>query len=479
MSEPAVRDGVLHLAGRPQLVLAGDYPYYRDDPRRWTDKLTAIRAAGLTTVSFYVPWRHHEVDGRFVFDGPGSRNLTGFLGAVAGSGLFALAKPGPHVHAELPLGGLPDRLGPDLDPRLRPVRGPGGVPLRSHGRALPSLGDPVFAGEVDRWLAAAGDALKQWQFPNGPLVAVQAGNEGLYGETALALDEYDPDRALGPDLARFADGLGLHVPAFANLSPPAPGRYAAWRARGMPDRPHYGFTNWAGDTATDDGALDRYLLAATRARGPNLEENWSLGWAYPGWCGPATPIFNGLLGLACGATGLTVYTACATGDWEPHLAVPGIDAPYGADAPIGADATPGPAFAALRVLTHFLAAEGADLMLAAGTGPVAGVDLIDVRRGPFHFLFNRCPNPRRVPSGPFTVRLAGYGVAVLRVDGERLLSAYVKGIDERGGRHVPVEIEGAGSRLATDGPCDLALIHRSGRPEVLHTGGPNREVMIE
>ncbi|GLW28273.1 beta-galactosidase [Actinoplanes regularis] len=478
MSEVTVRDGVLQLAGRPSLLLAGDYPYYRDEPRCWPGKLAAIRAAGLTTVSFYVPWRHHELDGRFVFDGPGSRDLTGFLGAVADAGLFALAKPGPHVHAELPLGGLPDRLGPDQDSRLRPARGPGGAPLRSHGRALPSLSDPAFAAEVDRWLAAAGDALKQWRFPNGPLVAVQAGNEGLYGETALALDEYDPDRELGPDLARFADALGLDVPAFANLSPPAPGRYAAWRARGLPGHPHYGFTNWAGDTATDDGALDRYLLAATRARGPNLEENWSLGWAYPGWCNPATPIFNGLLGLACGATGLTVYTACATGIGEPHLVVPGVEAPYGADAPIGTDATPGPAFAALRVLTHFLAAEGVALATATGTGPVAGVDLIDARRGPFHFLFNRSPEPRRVCSGPFTVRLAGYGVAVLRADGGRLLSAYCKGVDERGGRHAPVEIEVAGSRLTTAGPCDLALVHRAGRPEIRHTGDPADEVIF-
>jgi beta-galactosidase len=473
VTAPTVRDGVLHLGGRPQLLLIGDYPYYRDDPRRWPAKLAALRAAGLTTVSFYVPWRHHEIDGRFVFDGPGNRDLTGFLAAIAEAGLYALAKPGPHVHAELPLGGLPDRLRPDRDPRLRAARGP----VR-HGRELPSLGDPVFAAEVDRWLAAAGDALKQWCFPNGPLIAVQAGNEGLYGETALAFDEYDPDRVLGDDLARFADGLGLDVPAFANLSPPAPGRFAAWQARGLPEHPHYGFTNWAGDTATDDSALDRFLLAATRARGPNLEENWSLGWAYPGWQSPATPIFNGLLGLACGATGLTVYTACATGDWGPDLAVPGIDPPYGADAPIGLDARPGPAFEPLRVLTHFLAAEGAALVTAAADGPVAGAGLIDVRRGPFRFLLSRSPEPRRVLDGPVTVELAGYGVAVLRVEDGRLLSAYAKGIDERGDRNASVMVEVGGRRLTTAGPCDLALIHRAGRPEIRHTGDPSLEVIL-
>jgi hypothetical protein len=162
-----------------------------------------------------------------------------------------------------------------------------------------------------------------------------------------------------------------------------------------------------------------------------------------------------------------------------HLAVPGVDAPYGADAPISEDATPGPAFAALRVLTRFLAADGAALLSAPGPGPVAGVDLVDVRRGRFHFLFNRSPEPRRVCGGPCTMRLAGYGVAVLRADRGRLLSAYLKGVDERGGRHVPVEIEVAGSRLTTAGPCDLALVHRSGRPEIRHTGDPAHEVIFE
>lgn len=476
----SVRDGVLHLGDRPRLLLIGDYPYYRDRPHRWPGKLAAMRAAGLEVVSFYVPWRHHELNGRFVFDGPDNRDLTGFLGAIRSAGLFALAKPGPHVHAELPLGGLPDRVSPDHDRSRRAACDAAGEPLRSHGRTLPSLGDPGFAEEVDHWLATAGGVLKRWQYPDGPLLAVQAGNEGMYGETALPLDGYDPGRSLAADLRRFADRLGLDVPAFANLSPPAAGQTASWAARGLPeDHPGYGYTNWTGDTATDDDALARYTLAATRARGPNLEENWSLAWAFPSWRNPATPIFNGLLGLACGATGLTVYTACATDGWADHLTVPGIDVPYGADAPIGVDGTPGPAWPALRVLTHFLATEGAALMTSRDV-PALGTDCLERRRrsgeDTFVFLFNRRPHPCHVTSAALSVRLAGYGVAVVRLRGQRLVSAYVKGLDERGGRHAPVEIRCAGSHLATTEPCDLAFVDHDNPPRVRHTGSPANEV---
>jgi hypothetical protein len=327
-----IRDGVLHRDGRPELLLAGDYPYYRDRPERWRTKLDAIRRAGLRTVTFYVPWRHHEIDGAFVFDGPGNRDLLGFLAAIRDAGLDALAKPGPYVHAELPLGGLPERLCPDRDPSIRAAPG-----ARSHGRPLPSLDDPVFATEVDRWLTAAGIALKSWQHPDGPLIAVQVGNEGLYGDTPL------PE----PAYRRFVAQLGLTVPALCNLPLGAePVRF-----------PHYGYTNWAGDAAIDDRAW-----ALPRGRGPCLEENWSLGWVDPAWLFPESPIFNSVLGLSRGATGLTVYTACATEGWGPHLEVPSITAPYGESAPIGVDGSDGPARTALRELTAFLTEHGTDLL---------------------------------------------------------------------------------------------------------------------
>jgi beta-galactosidase len=423
--------GALRLGGRRRLLLTGEYPYYRDDPARWPVKLAAIREAGLEVVSFYVPWRHHEAGGGFRFDGPGNRDLHGFLATVGRAGLLALPKPGPYVHAELPLGGLPDRVAPGRHPGRPAAVSATGEPARYLGAALPSGADPGYRQAVAGWLAAVGAALRRWQYPHGPVVAVQVGNEGWHGENAAPIDAVDYSAAAVEAFRRFAPGLepprhwsapsdpdgllpylawgawaggalraglrdvagwlGLAVPALANLAPPAradraaptraAGRYDAWYVRGLPDGDptvHYGYTSWTGDAARDDEALVNYVLAAARGRGPNLEENWSLGWVDPAAALPAVSVYHGLLGLACGATGLSVYTACATAHWGPHLEWPGAAGgdgdnpgpawrtpPYGEAAPIGVDGTPGRSYAALRVLAHFLAAAGTDLLEAS------------------------------------------------------------------------------------------------------------------
>lgn len=166
---PHVHNGVLTWDDRPRVLLAGDYPYYRDDPDLWAPKLRAMSAAGLEVVSFYVPWRHHELDaGRFAFDGPGNRDLIAFLQHIRQAGLCALAKPGPFVHAELPLGGLPDRLSPTTDPLVQAATSADGQPLLSQGRSLPSPHDPVFQWETERWLGAVATVLRPQVHPHGP-----------------------------------------------------------------------------------------------------------------------------------------------------------------------------------------------------------------------------------------------------------------------------------------------------------------------
>ncbi|MGE7436347.1 beta-galactosidase [Kitasatospora sp. NPDC001175] len=426
----AMVGGALWLDGGPRFLIAGEYPYYRDAPERWAAKLRAIRAAGIEAVTCYVPWRHHEVtDGggrHFRFAGDGNRDLVGFLELVAATGLLAVPKPGPFVHAELPFGGLPDRLSPTATPGRQAALSADGEPLLSQRLALPSASDPVFLADARSWLRAVGRVLQPFLHPAGPVVAVQIGNEGHYGETALAIDalDYSPAglrrfgafapgvEAPGPDdgplstdrlrsmlrwgewsaealaegMRTLAVELGPAVPVFTTSSPPAradraparpTGRYDAWLARNRPGRPTAlprAYTSWAGNVLSDDEALVNYVLAAKQGRGPNIEENWGLGWVDPGCAFPVVPIHHALLGVACGATGIDVYPACATAGWGEHLAVDRgylaqtagdpaqLDPPYGEAAPIRVDGTPGPAFAALRVLTHFLAGQGAALV---------------------------------------------------------------------------------------------------------------------
>lgn len=419
---PSVQDGVLWVGGKPCMLLAGEYPYYRDPARLWLPKLRAMKQAGLEAVSFYIPWRHHEIeqaDGKrtLAFDGDGNRDLIGFLRQVMAAGLYALPKPGPFVHAELPLGGLPNRLSPSFDDSLCAALSASGEPLKSQWLTLPSAHDPVFRAESAAWLKAVGAVLRPWQYPQGPIIAVQIGNEGLYGEMAMAVNALDysacglgafrrhtlshePPRTWLPPanaedmeayliwgkwnahtlasvLEQFTLQLGLDVPAFANHAPPKHdgvrqgGYYDAWLMReARPPNVHYAYASWTGNLVYDDRALLDYVLAASRRRGPNLEENWSLDWVAPDCRHACVPIYNALLGLACGATGLDVYTACASIEWGGHLAIDReylreafgnpalLDPPYGGAAPIGGEGEAGESLAALAVFTHFLAAVG-------------------------------------------------------------------------------------------------------------------------
>ena len=416
---PWVEDGVLFVDGKPRLLLAGEYPYYRDPPALWLPKLRAMRLAGLEVVSFYIPWRHHEVMRGFgeraiVFDADGNRDLVGFLRQIQATGLLALAKPGPFVHAELPFGGLPDRLSPSLDSALCAAISAVGEPVRSQRLALPSPFDPVFSAESATWLSAAGDVLRPWLYPDGPVVSVQVGNEGHYGEMALALSSLDysdcgladfkrsypnleePRTGQTPaqmealahylawgawsaqttmrGLERMASQLDVDVPVFANYAPPKsdsarPGDYYnSWVTRNWARSStiYYAYTSWAGNVVCQDRALLDYVLMACRRRGPNLEENWSLSWVEADCAHACVPIYTALLGLACGATGLDVYTACATSEWGEHLAIdqdyleesmgnPNVlSPPYGEAAPITATGAVGPSLPPMALLMHFL-----------------------------------------------------------------------------------------------------------------------------
>ncbi len=423
---PQVRDGVLQLKGAARLLLAGDYPYYRDPPELWAPKLRMMRAAGLEVVSFYVPWRHHEVafdgcESKLVFYNDGNRDLVGFIGAIQAAGLYALPKPGPFVHAELPFGGLPDRLSPSSNPLLQAAMSAHGAPLAYERYQLPSMHDPAFLAQTADWLASVGDVLRPWLCPQGPVVAVQIGNEGCYGEMARGLNRLDysacglaafdaafpgqeaprsgglpgvsadpgaylrwglwSGRATMAALEWMAGRLALDVPVFTNNAPPKPEQdgecrhHDSWLARSAAGstRLHYGYTSWVGNVVADDRALVDYVLAAALRRGPNLEENWSLSWAEADCAFACRPVYQALLGLAFGATGLNVYTACATTAWGAHLSIRAedlddpararfLDPPYGDIAPIGPAAEAGPGFRALCVLTHFLSFVGASLV---------------------------------------------------------------------------------------------------------------------
>lgn len=261
MPEVAYREGRFFVDGRPLLVIGAEVQYYRLRRESWRERLEQLRDARVNTITFYVPWRHHllpettEPPLRYDFDGRTRprRDLRGFLALCEELGFWMIAKPGPFVHSELAIGGLPDLACPDHDPRIEPVRRHDGSPLRwtYDGSSLPSPEDPRFDALARDWLEAAGRILAPHAAPRGRLIGVQLNDETLYCSSNAPPWELGYEIRPGPtpedeptsarDLAayvewadfqwrlrrdsyaRYAAYLGLDLPRltnFAGITPP-------------------------------------------------------------------------------------------------------------------------------------------------------------------------------------------------------------------------------------------------------------------
>lgn len=192
MAEIRVESGVFWRDGRRRFVIAVDYQYYRDRRENWGPRLAQLSAGGANTITCYVPWRHHFVPtgadpkGEHVYDFAGltraNRDLLGFIEEVIAAGLDLIVKPGPFVHSELNIGGLPDRVSPSFVDDIEAARKHDGSPLiwEYDDTVLPAPLDPVFDGLAREWLEAVGAVLAPYWPPRGPIIGAQINDETLY-----------------------------------------------------------------------------------------------------------------------------------------------------------------------------------------------------------------------------------------------------------------------------------------------------------
>ena len=374
-----MKDGVLYVNGEVQVALSADYPYYRDLSENWEDRIIKLKRAGMNMITFYVPWRHHHVQTKngLIYDFTGltqkNRNVIRFIDLIHKHGMYAIIKPGPFIHAEVDFGGLPEFVeGGVLGEPMLDSQGK----VRRWHRVLPAPMDDRFDAAVRAWLTAVRDqVLRPNEHPNGPIVAVQMLNEGLYsdgqypptnydysqsglkfheerlqrvgelreGETAVvprALDVTGTTQLsdLVPYLqwsetqslylaelySRWGDVLQTKLPVLCNLNPPLSETrgFDYWLTRVVPEKwpVHYGFTNWIGAASHDDTAILRYVLLAKRARGINMEENWGFSKLYEHrYRYHQIPFYQTLLALGLGATGFNVYAGVSTDFWTEEL----------------------------------------------------------------------------------------------------------------------------------------------------------------
>ncbi|MCP9975770.1 alcohol dehydrogenase catalytic domain-containing protein [Streptomyces somaliensis] len=234
------------LPGTDRPVVIGEYPYYRAKPERWAPNLRELRRLGVDVVSCYLPWRFHETlapGGERAFDFTGTtdpqRDVAGLLTAARETGLRVLLKPGPFIHAEVQLGGLPDRLcGPDRTP----YTGLHGRTLTSQAKPLPSLFDPDVRDEAAVWLRAVADrVIAPALAPHGPVVAVQLGNEGICGDAHLPIDSQDAGPHARAAFAEWLAGRGA-----GDLAPLVPDDAERWPLELRPL-----WSQWAGRAIAD------------------------------------------------------------------------------------------------------------------------------------------------------------------------------------------------------------------------------------
>lgn len=167
-SQCLLRDGL------PWFPVMGEMHYTRYNEELWEESLRKIKAGGVTIVSSYIIWLHHEEE-KGVFDFQGCRNLKRYVELCGKVGLKVFLRLGPWVHGECRNGGFPDWV---------VQMGEEGVKLRSN--------DETYMSYVRRfWVQIFEQVKGQMDADGGPVIGVQLENEyghvgGFRGEEGEA-----------------------------------------------------------------------------------------------------------------------------------------------------------------------------------------------------------------------------------------------------------------------------------------------------
>lgn len=160
MTEYTYNERYLMKDGKPWFPVMGEMHYTRYRENLWEESLRKMKAGGVTVVSTYQIWIHHEEE-EGIFDFTGCRNLRGFLECCKKIGLKVFLRLGPWVHGEVRNGGFPDWV---------VELGKQGVDLRSN--------DENYLFYVRRyWEQVYEQAKGMFDKDGGPIIGVQLENE--------------------------------------------------------------------------------------------------------------------------------------------------------------------------------------------------------------------------------------------------------------------------------------------------------------
>jgi beta-galactosidase len=232
-------------------VYSGSIHYWRHKCQDWARILDGVQRMGFRFLDTYFPWNVHEVSpGRFDFgEITPEKDIAAFLRACQDAGLFVLCRPGPHINAELPFFGYPERVVNNPDIQMRTATGaPAVLPVVNIPIVAPSYASEQFYEEVAGYFDAVVPVLKAFIYPAGPIVAIQADNEMSFFFRTRCYDvDYHPQaitlywRFLERKYREIAVLNTAYRSAYTSFTDVEPPR--EYRARERADLPYY--LDWA------------------------------------------------------------------------------------------------------------------------------------------------------------------------------------------------------------------------------------------
>ncbi|MCS3443231.1 beta-galactosidase [Microbacterium phyllosphaerae] len=147
----------IEVDGAPTVPVTGELHFSRIPRRRWEEQLRLLVASGLTSVSTYVFWIHHERErGQVRFDG--DLDVAAFLETAERVGIDVILRIGPWCHGEVRNGGHPDWAVAALGDRAR-------------------TNDPEYLALVRDWYRRIAEQVGRFCGPDRPIVGIQLENE--------------------------------------------------------------------------------------------------------------------------------------------------------------------------------------------------------------------------------------------------------------------------------------------------------------
>ena len=147
----------IEVDGTPTVPVTGELHFSRIPRRRWEEELRILVASGLTSVSTYVFWIHHERErGKVRFDG--DLDLAAFVETAERVGIDVILRIGPWCHGEVRGGGHPDWVVSTFGDRAR-------------------TDDADYLGVVREWFGRIAGQVRPFCGPDRPIVGIQLENE--------------------------------------------------------------------------------------------------------------------------------------------------------------------------------------------------------------------------------------------------------------------------------------------------------------